>query len=98
MIGFGMGISSGPDVLEICLGQRRFIRGKCARSYIARFAGREDKGANHRERGGKKKSNFRGSQLGSPELLTVIHNLLQQLFSIRNEEKQEPPNLEARKP
>jgi hypothetical protein len=47
-----MGISRGPDVLEICLGQRLLICGKCARSYIARFAGREDKGANHRERGG----------------------------------------------
>ena len=79
VIRFGMGIRSGVDILEIAPVQGRFISWQRSRGF-ARFAGREDKGANHRERGGEKKSNFRRSQFGSPELLTVIHNPPQGLF------------------
>jgi hypothetical protein len=79
VIGFGMRIRSGADILKIAPVQGRLVGWQRSRGF-ARFAGREDKGANHRERGRKKKSNFRRSQFGSPELLTVIHNPLQGLF------------------
>jgi hypothetical protein len=79
VIGFGMGIRRRAHILKIAPVQGRLISWQRSRGF-GRFAGREDKGANHRERGGKKISDFRGSQLGSPELLTVIHNPLQGLF------------------
>ena len=86
VIGFGMCVRCGADILEVVPVQGRLVSWQRSRGR-ARFAGREDKGANHRERGGEKKSNFRGSQFGSPKLLTVIHNPPQQLFSIRKRGK-----------
>jgi hypothetical protein len=79
VIGFGMGVGRGADILEIIPVQGRFVswQRSCG---LGGFAGREDKGANHREGGGKKESSFRSSQCGSPELLTVIHNVPQGVF------------------
>jgi hypothetical protein len=37
-------------------------------------AGRKDTRGDNRSRGGKKRTNFPGAQVRSPELLTVIHN------------------------
>jgi hypothetical protein len=74
-----MRVRRRAHILEIAPVQGRLVGWQCSRGF-ARFAGREDKGANHRECGRKKKSNFRRSQFGSPELLTVIHNPLQGLF------------------
>jgi hypothetical protein len=47
---------------------RRFTRGK-------------DTGCDNRSRGSEKRANLAGAQLRSPELLTVIHNPRQALFS-----------------
>ena len=79
VVRFGMGVGSRAHILKIRSAKRPFVSRKRSRTGTG-FAGREKNYADHRDRGEKELGDLRASQFGSPELLTVIHKALQQLF------------------
>ena len=74
MIRFGVGISRGPNMLEIVSGQRRFIRREGVSELGSALTGGEDNKGDNRERGGREKRSFPVPQMNRRQLLTVIHN------------------------
>jgi len=84
VIGFGMGVGSGADILEILFRQGRFV-GRKRPSGGCCLASAEEKDCDEgRENGQGEAAKFSVGQNGSPaDLLTLIHSRASRFFPLQ---------------